>query len=108
MRTGGGQWVMAIVIVGFLLAVLLSVLGKVEAWNQPLTSEATKNVTVPNSAQLGLGLLGVRTERLESPPNPAAGGMSGYLLMFEIISVHLLVVLVGAAYLARAKRRKTE
>ena len=31
-------------------------------------------------------------------------GMSGYLLAFEIISVHLLVVLVGAAYLARAKR----
>ena len=31
--------------------------------------------------------------------------MSGYLLPFEIISVHLVVVLVGAAYLARAKRR---
>ena len=33
----------------------------------------------------------------------ATGG--GYLLPFEIVSVHLLVVLVGAAYLARAKRR---
>jgi NADH-quinone oxidoreductase subunit J len=31
--------------------------------------------------------------------------MSGYLLAFEMISVHLVVVLVGAAYLARAKRR---
>lgn len=30
---------------------------------------------------------------------------SGYLLPFEIASVHLLVVLIGAAYLARAKRR---
>ena len=30
--------------------------------------------------------------------------MSGYLLPFEIVSVHLLVVLIGAAYLARAKR----
>jgi NADH:ubiquinone oxidoreductase subunit 6 (subunit J) len=29
-----------------------------------------------------------------------------YLLPFEIVSVHLLVVLVGAAYLARAKRRR--
>ena len=28
-----------------------------------------------------------------------------YLLPFEIVSVHLLVVLIGAAYLARAKRR---
>ncbi len=32
-------------------------------------------------------------------------GMSGYLLPFEIVSVHLLVVLIGAAYLARTKRR---
>ena len=31
--------------------------------------------------------------------------LSGYLLPFEIVSVHLLVVLIGAAYLARAKRR---
>jgi NADH-quinone oxidoreductase subunit J len=30
---------------------------------------------------------------------------SGYLLPFEIVSVHLLVVLIGAAYLARTKRR---
>jgi NADH-quinone oxidoreductase subunit J len=31
-----------------------------------------------------------------------------YLLPFEIVSVHLLVVLIGAAYLARAKRRRTD
>jgi len=31
-----------------------------------------------------------------------------YLLPFEIVSVHLLVVLVGAAYLARAKRQRGE
>jgi NADH-quinone oxidoreductase subunit J len=31
-----------------------------------------------------------------------------YLLVFEIVSVHLLVVLIGAAYLARAKRRRGE
>ncbi len=29
-----------------------------------------------------------------------------YLLPFEIVSVHLLVVLIGAAYLARARRRR--
>lgn len=38
-------------------------------------------------------------------PAPAAPRQAGYLLPFEIISLHLLVVLVGAAYLARAKRR---
>ena len=31
-----------------------------------------------------------------------------YLLPFEIVSVHLLVVLLGAAYLARAKRRRSQ
>ncbi len=47
-------------------------------------------------ARLGLALLGARVD----DPQRA-----GYLLPFEIISVHLLVVLVGAAYLARARRR---
>ena len=28
-----------------------------------------------------------------------------YLLPFEIVSVHLLVVLIGSAYLARPKKR---
>jgi NADH-quinone oxidoreductase subunit J len=108
MRTGGGQWVMALVIVGALLAVLLPISGKIEGWSKPLPPETVAAVTPPNSAQLGLGLLGVRTERLEPSNYPAADGMSGYLLMFEIISVHLLVVLIGAAYLARAKRLRTE
>ncbi len=38
-----------------------------------------------------------------SPSEPKLS--AGYLLPFEIVSVHLLVVLVGAAYLARTKRR---
>ena len=46
-----------------------------------------------------------RSPRATSPTSRSRG-MSGYLLAFEIISVHLLVVLVGAAYLARAKRRR--
>jgi NADH-quinone oxidoreductase subunit J len=45
---------------------------------------------MPGAGPLGVGFLGP------------------YLLPFEIVSVHLLVVLVGAAYLARAKRRPTE
>ena len=54
--------------------------------------------------QLGLGFLGLRPDR--NLKDGAAQGLApGYLLPFEIISIHLLVVLVGAAYLARAKRR---
>jgi NADH-quinone oxidoreductase subunit J len=110
MRTGGGQWVMGLVIIGALLAVLLQASMSIPAWNKPLPKEEAEvaRASLPNSAQLGLGLLGLRTERLETPINPAVDGMSGYLVMFEIISVHLLVVLIGAAYLARAKRRKTD
>jgi NADH-quinone oxidoreductase subunit J len=53
--------------------------------------------TEPTAAPVGLGLLGIRPDRQDS---------SGYLLVFEIISVHLLVVLIGAAYLARAQRKR--
>jgi NADH-quinone oxidoreductase subunit J len=53
--------------------------------------------------KLGLAFLGLRPDQANLADNnrPAPG----YLLPFEIVSVHLLVVLVGAAYLARAKRR---
>ena len=53
----------------------------------------------PTATPVGMGLLGVRVDA----DRPIA---SGYLLIFEIISVHLLVVLIGAAYLARAKREE--
>lgn len=53
----------------------------------------------PTVGTLGLAFLGVT----ETDP----GNRAAYLLPFEIVSVHLLVVLVGAAYLARAKRRAT-
>jgi NADH-quinone oxidoreductase subunit J len=61
---------------------------------------------------LGLGFLGINEV---NPPVNMTGVPEGtavvrtpvaYLLPFEIVSVHLLVVLVGAAYLARAKRKK--
>jgi len=54
---------------------------------------------------LGLALLGTRPDR--DLGSDSEGLSTGYLLPFEIASVHLLVVLIGAAYLARAKRRVT-
>jgi NADH:ubiquinone oxidoreductase subunit 6 (subunit J) len=51
---------------------------------------------------IGAALLGARFDAAQTNKTDAAG----YLLPFEIVSIHLLVVLVGAAYLARAKRRK--
>ncbi len=66
---------------------------------------------LPGPSSLGLTFLGVT----EANPGGAVSGVPegarvartpvAYLLPFEIVSVHLLVVLVGAAYLARAKRK---
>ena len=156
MKTGGGQWVLALVIGIALFVVLLQAATSSSAWKgaksdevaavdmgkRPATAlageeESSHGATPPDAAdgrlsdeitnidetsniseetpedtagQLGLGLLGVRTEKTE-PVNPEKKidiqreGMSGYLLAFEIISMHLVVVLVGAAFLARARRR---
>lgn len=59
----------------------------------------------PTATAIGLGLLGHRVDQLDQEDTTLRRGMAGYLLPFEIVSVHLLVVLIGAAYLARAKRR---
>ncbi len=104
MKTRGGEWVLGAVAGGSLLALLLQAAWNLPQWrnetHQPLAATAP-----PTAARLGLGLLGARVDQLEQPDAAARAGMSGYLLPFEIVSVHLLVVLVGAAYLARPKRR---
>lgn len=69
---------------------------------ESFTSEAVQ--AGRTGRQLGLGFLGLRPDR-DLGGDASAKLSPGYLLPFEIISVHLLVVLVGAAYLARAKRR---
>lgn len=71
--------------------------GDVPAVSQAYTDVRSQGGTT--GRRLGLAFLGIRTQQSESRSLP------GYLLPFEIVSVHLLVVLVGAAYLSRAKRR---
>ena len=106
MKTGGGQWILATILAVVLLAILLQTASSVGDWSATKTTPTAPTADLsPTSARLGMGLLGVRADRLENPDPVARKGMSGYLLVFEIISVHLLVVLIGAAYLARAKRR---
>lgn len=62
------------------------------------TSEGYNPAADGNTSRpLALSFLGLRPDQNGQAP--------GYLLPFEIVSVHLLVVLIGAAYLARAKRR---
>jgi NADH-quinone oxidoreductase subunit J len=108
MKLGGGQWLMAIVAGGALLAVLLHAAWSVPSWVEPGQGRTQPVAATPSAERLGLGLIGVRVDRAEQPDPVLRGGMAGYLLPFEIISIHLAVVLVGAAYLARAKRRVKE
>ncbi|MEZ6064921.1 MAG: NADH-quinone oxidoreductase subunit J [Planctomycetaceae bacterium] len=54
---------------------------------------------------IGAALLGAR---FDADPQHPDRVKPGYLLPFEIISMHLLVVLIGAAYIARAKRKRPD
>lgn len=70
---------------------------------------ASDQPDLPGVTDLGRSFLGV-PETDSHKPDGSPGPKRGihYLLPFEIVSVHLLVVLVAAAYLARAKRRPAE
>jgi NADH-quinone oxidoreductase subunit J len=83
----------------------------------PGRAEPLNPATSAQSAILGQGFFGVPVGPAHRSPNPPPDTPAGktpvrrtirasYLLPFEIVSVHLLVVLIGAAYLARAKRRR--
>jgi len=104
MKTASGDWILAALVAGCLLAMLVPAAFSVDAWR----GGDTKNVVLePTSTPIGMGLLGARVDKLDADrPEELKPGMSSYLLPFEIVSVHLLVVLVGAAYLARTKRRR--
>ena len=89
----------------FLFVVFASLYGV--KWREPSPETITAASAVVSTGNtlrpLGLSFLGIRPDKDLTTdgdePSP------GYLLPFEIVSVHLLVVLIGAAYLARAKRR---
>lgn len=112
LRASGGDWILALLTGGALLLLLLRTAYMVPDWNAPRAAADSAVVQSESSTAIGLALTGVRVDRpaerpVEGGPNqrrPWAQG-SGYMLPFVIVSVHLLVVLVGASYLARAKRR---
>ena len=102
--TGGGDWIVAILMGAALLLLLWRTAFMVEDWSAPrAAADGVVRMESQSTAAVGLALTGVR---VDGEPGGAGGGTrSGYLLPFVIVSVHLLVVLVGAAYLARTKRR---
>jgi NADH-quinone oxidoreductase subunit J len=92
LRTPPNEYVVAGTIAAALFALL--VMTSLKLAEPPAPKSQQPNVAV---GEIGLAFLSVPTDYRQSDP--------GYLLPFEIVSVHLLVVLIGAAYLARAKRR---
>jgi NADH-quinone oxidoreductase subunit J len=101
MKTSQGEMIIAGLVGACLLVVLTWAAWSIPEW-RGLTREQVAAVPLrPTATPVGLGLLGARVDGADRPDR------AGYLLVFEIISVHLLVVLIGAAYLARAKRKRT-
>jgi NADH-quinone oxidoreductase subunit J len=98
MKTSKFEMTLAGLVGACLLAVLMWAALSLPEW-QPMDRAAAEAVPLePTATPIGMGLLGARVDSTDT---------SGYLLIFEIVSVHLLVVLVGAAYLARAKSKRS-
>jgi NADH:ubiquinone oxidoreductase subunit 6 (subunit J) len=105
MQTSGAEWVLAAIVGGSLLALLLQSAYSVESWNSPRENYDTLTMfDARSSAPIGLALTGVRVDKLDEADETLRRGMSGYLFPFVIVSMHLLVVLIGASYMARTKR----
>jgi NADH:ubiquinone oxidoreductase subunit 6 (subunit J) len=105
MKTERSQWLVVSIVGGSLLLVLLFAALQVPEWRElPESAVAEQSRDEPTATPLGMALLGARVD-VDEVAETRQAGLAGYLLPFEIISVHLLVVLIGSAYLARAKRR---
>jgi NADH-quinone oxidoreductase subunit J len=126
MRTSSAEWAVSAATGIALLALLVlstqtlnrkdfgPVKGSITEKNRPEIRKIDSPAQSPFTMMVGQGFTGVGV----GPAHEFKGrlGASGdlapkfertnYLLPFEIVSVHLLVVLIGAAYLARTKRRR--
>jgi NADH:ubiquinone oxidoreductase subunit 6 (subunit J) len=105
-----GSWLIVVLLGGGLMTVLTMTLLST-TWTGFTATPLEIKTDTSNSDRLALTFLG-STQGEVPRPLPAAPGTNKhivhYLFAFEIISVHLLVVLIGAAYLARAKRSRKE
>jgi NADH-quinone oxidoreductase subunit J len=110
MPASRGHWLMVILMGGGLLAVIVTALLST-SWVGFAASPLPVPTDASNSDRLALTFLGSKQGEA-AHPLPAAPAKAKHivhnLFVFEIISVHLLVVLIGAAYLARAKRNRKE
>jgi NADH:ubiquinone oxidoreductase subunit 6 (subunit J) len=115
MKTERNQWVTVGIVGGALLFLLLWAAFQVPEWrlgtsqivqseSEDASPQTAESVSPPTATPIGMALLGARVDA-ETVSEEKQSSLAGYLLPFEIISVHLLIVLTGSAYLARTKRR---
>ena len=113
MKVSAAEWAIALV-VGIVLFVVLAASTMRAKWPETTETRMNNAETSMNSVVLAEAFLGLKevTSKAGLPiadddqrGTPQRTGLA-YLLPFEIVSVHLLVVLIAAAYLARAKRRR--
>lgn len=106
-----GDWAISILAGSALFGLIAFALLRGDVNRRPIfqrndgTAEATTN-------RIGLAFLGaapaedvLRVAKMPGVDKKAKYQVVSYLLPFEIVSLHLVVVLIGAAYLARAKRK---
>lgn len=112
MKTSVADWaVSALVGLAFLSVLVVSICSVSKPAMTPV--QTPKPADSMNSVALGQTFLGVvdatpkaNLTGLPKDAAPIARTRMTYFFPFEIVSVHLLVVLLAAAYLARAKRRR--
>jgi NADH-quinone oxidoreductase subunit J len=115
MKTGAAEWAVS-ALVGLLFFAVLAITahsvghrpqvkqpGQARLSDRPADSSYT---TVIGEGFLGVGVGPVHKDPAAKILDYHKPMRISYLLPFEIVSVHLLVVLIGAAYLARAKRKR--
>ena len=119
LKSGAGEWAFSL-LVGLGLYATLAVATLSAKWNPQGPADVKSFTGKPRSAEainvfrIGSALSGMESATPDGPITNLPPSSSytperykvHYLLPFEIVSVHLLVVLIGAAYLARAKRRR--
>jgi NADH-quinone oxidoreductase subunit J len=119
MKTSAAEWALSLTVGVALYATLaIAALNFGDLANRPVVQQYAPNrnlyegttedqATTAKAAYtdtLGRGFLGHGVGPAHKEGDQVV--RTSYLLPFEIVSVHLLVVLIGAAYLARAKRRR--
>ena len=89
MRTSAGEWVVAAIVGGSLLFLLMQTAFSVPDWR---TARADARTVTAADTKLprhwDWHFLGVRVDKIHETDQQTRAGMSGYLLPFEIVSVH--------------------